>query len=57
MSVYIEDNFKPENTSEYKTVEAKINEDLIPSGVHKFLTTRYGKLDSLSFHFTREAND
>ena len=57
MSVYIEANFKPENTSEYKTVEAKINEDLIPFGVHKFLTARYGKLDSLSFHFTREAED
>ena len=57
MNVYIEANFKLESTGEYKTVEVKIDEDLIPFGVHKFLTDRYGKLDSLSFHFTREAED
>ena len=57
MNVYIEANFKLESTGEYKTVEVKIDEDLIPFGVHKFLTARYGKLDSLSIHFTREAED
>ena len=57
MNVYIEANFKLESTGEYKTVEVKIDEDLIPFGVHKFLTARYGKLDSQSFHFTREAED
>lgn len=57
MNVYIEANFKLVSTGEYQTVEVKIDEDLIPFGVHKFLTARYGKLDSLSFHFTREAED
>lgn len=57
MNVYIEANFNLESTGEYMTVEVKIDEDLIPFGVHKFLTVRYGKLDSLSFYFTREAED
>lgn len=55
--VYIEASFTIKNTCEHKTIEVKINDDLIPWGVPKFLTRRYGQIESLSFHFTREAND
>ena len=55
MNVYIEAHFKQKSTGEYKRVEVKIDEDLIPWGVHKFLTARYGEITELSFHFTREA--
>ena len=57
MNVYIEANFKLESTGEYKTVEVKIDEDLIPWGVAKFLERRYGEITGLCFHFTREAED
>ena len=57
MNVYIEAHFKQKSTGEYKRVEVKIDEDLIPWGVHKFLERRYGEISELSFHFTREAND
>lgn len=57
MNVYIEAHFKLKSTGEYKRVEVKINEDLIPWGVAKFLERRYGEIESLSFLFTREAND
>lgn len=57
MNVYIEAHFKQKSTGEYMRVEVKIDEDLIPWGVHKFLTSRYGEISELSFHFTREAND
>ena len=57
MNVYIEASFTIESTGEHKTVEVKINEDLIPLGVHKFLSKRYGEISGLCFHFTREAND
>lgn len=55
MKVYIEAHFKQVKENEYKRVEVKINEDLIPWGVHKFLERRYGEISELSFHFTREA--
>ena len=55
MKVYIEAHFKQVKENEYKRVEVKIEEDLIPWGVHKFLTARYGEITELSFHFTREA--
>lgn len=57
MNVYIEAHFKQKSTGEYKRIEVKIDEDLIPWGVAKFLERRYGQIESLSFHFTREAND
>lgn len=57
MNVYIEAQFKLVKENEYKRVEVKINEDLIPWGVHKFLERRYGKITELSFRFTREADD
>lgn len=57
MHVYIEAHFKLESTGEYKRVEVKIDEDHIPWGVAKFLERRYGKIESPSFHFTREAED
>jgi len=55
--VYIEASFTIKNTGEHKTIEVKINEDLIPRGVAKFLTRRYGEITGLCFHFTRETND
>lgn len=57
MNVYIEAHFKLVKEDEYKRVEVKIDEDLIPWGVHKFLECRYGKIEELSFHFTREADE
>lgn len=57
MKVYIEASFKQVKENEYKRVEVKIDEDLIPWGVHKFLECRYGKIKELSFHFTREADE
>ncbi|MBQ2813631.1 MAG: hypothetical protein IJE66_01315 [Akkermansia sp.] len=57
MKVYIEAHFKQVKENEYKRVEVKIDEDLIPWGVHKFLTARYGEISELSFHFTREADN
>ena len=57
MNVYIEAHFKLVKENEYKRVEGKIDEDLIPWGVHKFLECRYGKIKELSFHFTREADE
>ena len=57
MNVYIEASFTVKSTGEHKTIEVKIDEDLIPWGVHKFLTARYGEISELSFHFTREAED
>ena len=57
MNVYIEASFTVKSTGEHKTIEVKINEDLIPWGVHQFLERRYGKITELSFHFTREAED
>ena len=57
MNVYIEASFTIQNTGEHKTIEVKINEDLIPWGVAKFLERRYGEITGLCFHFTREAND
>ncbi len=56
MNVYIEAHFKQVKENEYKRVEVKIDEDLIPWGVHKFLERRYGEISELSFHFTREAD-
>ena len=56
MNVYIEASFTVKSTGEHKTIEVKINEDLIPFGVAKFLTRRYGEISGLSFHFTREAD-
>ncbi len=57
MNVYIEASFTLKRTGEHKTIEAKINEDLIPWGVSKSLTRRYGEITGLRFHFTREDND
>ena len=57
MNVYIEASFTIQNTGEHKTIEVKINEDLIPWGVAKFLERRFGEITGLCFHFTREAND
>ena len=57
MNVYIEASFTIQSTGEHKTIEVKINEDLIPWGVAKFLERRYGEITGLCFHFTREAND
>ena len=57
MNVYIGASFTIQNTGEHKTIEVKINEDLIPWGVAKFLERRYGEITGLCFHFTREAND
>ena len=57
MNVYIEASFTVKSTGEHKTIEVKINEDLIPFGVAKFLTRRYGEITGLCFHFTREAED
>ena len=57
MNVYIEAHFKQKSTGEYKRVEVKIDEDLIPWGVNKFLERRYGEISALSFHFTREAEE
>ena len=51
----IEASFTVKSTGEYKTIGVKINEDLIPFGVAKFLTLRYGEISGLCFHFTREA--
>lgn len=56
MNVYIEAHFKQKSTGEYKRVEVKIDEDLIPWGVAKFLERYYGAISELSFHFTREAD-
>ena len=56
MNVYIEAHFKQKSTGEYKRVEVKIDEDLIPWGVAKFLALYYGDISELSFHFTREAD-
>ena len=55
--VYIESSFTIQSTGEHKTIEVKINEDLIPFGVSKFLVQRYGEITGLCFHLTREAND
>lgn len=55
MNVYIEASFTIKSTGEYKTIEVKINEDLIPFGVAKSLTRRYGEISGLCFHFTRES--
>ena len=55
MNVYIEASFTVKITGEHKTIEVKMNEDLIPWGVHRFLTSRYGEISELCFHFTREA--
>ena len=57
MNVYIEASFTIKSTGEHKTIDVKINEDLIPFGVAKFLTRRYGEISGLCFHFTREAED
>ena len=57
MNVYIEAHFKQKSTGEYKRVEVKIDEDLIPWGVAKFLERRNGAISELSFLFTRDAND
>ena len=57
MNVYIEASFTIKSTGEHKTIEVKINEDLIPFGVAKFLTRRYGEISGLCFNFTREAED
>ncbi len=57
MNVYIEAGFTIQSIGEHKTIEVKINEDLIPWGVNKFLERRYGEITGLCFHFTREAND
>ena len=57
MNVYIEASFTVKSTGEHKTIEVKINEDLIPFGVSKFLTRRYGEISGLCFNFTREAED
>ena len=57
MNVYIEASFTIKCTGEHKTIEVKISEDLIPFGVAKFLTRRYGEISELCFHFTREANN
>ena len=57
MNVYIEASFTIQNTGEHKTIEVKINEDLIPWGVSKFLVQRYGEITGLCFHFTREAEN
>ena len=56
MNVYIEASFTIQSTGERKKIEVKIDEELIPWGVHKFLECRYGKIEELSFHFTREAD-
>ena len=56
MNVYIEAHFKQKSTGEYKRVEVKIDEDLIPWGVAKVLERYYGAISELSFHFTREAD-
>ena len=37
MNVYIEASYTIQSTGEHKTIEVKINEDLIPSGGSKFL--------------------
>ena len=55
MNVYIEEHFKQKSSGEYKHVEVKIDEDLIPWGVARFLERRYGAISELSFHFIREA--
>lgn len=55
MNVYIEASFTVKSTGEHKTIEVKINEDLLPFGVAKFLTRCYGEISGLSFHFIREA--
>ena len=55
MNVYIEASFTVKSTGEHKTIEVKINEDLIPRGVAKFLERRYGEISGLCFHFTRES--
>ncbi len=57
MKVYIEASFTIQSTGEHKKIEVKIDEDLIPFGVHKFLERRYGEISELSFLFTREAED
>lgn len=57
MNVYIDASFTIQSTGEHKTIEVKINEDLIPFDVSKFLERRYGEISELCFHFTREAND
>ena len=57
MNVYIEASFTIQSTGGHKTIEVKINEDLIPFGVAKFLTRRYGEISNLNFEFTREAED
>ena len=55
MNVYIKAHFKQVKENEYKRVEVKIDEDLIPWGVAKFLERYYGAISELSFHFSREA--
>lgn len=57
MNVYIEASFTIQSTGDHKTIEVKINEDLISFGVSKFLVQRYGEITGLCFHFTRKAND
>ena len=57
MNVYIEASFTIESTGEHQTIEVKINEDLIPFGVAKFLPRRYGEISNLNFEFTRDAED
>lgn len=43
MKVYIEASFPIQSTGERKKIEVKIDEDLIPFGVSKFLVQRYGE--------------
>ena len=57
MKVYIEASFTIQSTGVHKKIEVKIDEDLIPFGVSKVLTRRYGEITGLCFHFTREAED
>lgn len=57
MKVYIEASFTIQSTGEHKKIEVKIDEDLIPFGVSKFLVQRYGEITGLCFNFTREAED
>ena len=48
MNVYIEASFTIKSTGEHKTIEVKINEDLIPFGVAKFLPRRCGETPNLA---------
>jgi len=57
MKVYIEASFTIQSTGEHKKIEVKIDEDLVPFGVSKFLVQRYGEITGLCFLFTGETEN